>query len=111
MKPEFCPGWHSGNPICRSRGMPPAASAPACAQNRAAWSLYVSDSCALPTYQPVCMLIIRKSIAIEQPDFWLLMFSNFITSRQCLWKVGETVGPAVLGSSRDFGSPPLGFEL
>ena len=31
---------------------------PRALRDRAAWSFYVSDSCVLPTYQPVCMLII-----------------------------------------------------
>src|SRR6202035_4757637 len=41
--------------------MPPAASVRACAQDCAASSLCVSDSCALSTYQPVCMLNPRAS--------------------------------------------------
>ena len=54
------------------------------------------------------MFIIGKSSSIERPDFWPLRFANFIPSRQCVWKRGETVAPAVLRSSNwgeinDFG--------
>jgi hypothetical protein len=31
---------------------------------------------------------------MERPDFWLLTFSNFITSRLYVWKVGETIALA-----------------
>ena len=43
----------------------PAADAPACAQDRAVSSLYVSDSCGLPTYLPVCIVGSLESILEE----------------------------------------------
>src|SRR5271170_5486715 len=45
--------------------MPPAASAPACAQDRAAWPLYVSVFCLLATYQPVCIVTLAVSNEID----------------------------------------------
>src|ERR1700723_3368882 len=41
--------------------MPRAASAPACAQDRAAWPLYVSDSCVLPR-----ILLVRHSFSTSE---------------------------------------------
>ena len=36
------------------------------------------------------------------PDFWPLVFSNFVTSRQFdVWKVGETVALGRFGSSQE----------
>ena len=32
------------------------------------------------------MLSDQKSITIERPEFWLLTFPNFVTSRQCLYE-------------------------
>src|SRR5271166_3987851 len=41
--------------------MPPAASSPGCAQDRAVWSLYVLHSSVPPAYQPVCMATLAVS--------------------------------------------------
>ena len=45
------------------------------------------------------------------PSSWPLAFSNFVTSRQFVWEVGETVALVVCGPPTEIVNPQLVFEL